>query len=72
MGGKAALAQMLCSFWLQKLNETHFTANYAGPPTSLVVFTPLVDTPLADIPAVFFHISHWYLSWNTAGGDNCI
>ena len=27
---------------------------------------------LADFPAVFFHISHWYLSWNTAGGDNCI
>ena len=21
--------------------------------------------PLADFPAVFFHISHWYLSWNT-------
>ena len=20
---------------------------------------------LADFPAVFFHISHWYLSWNT-------
>ena len=27
---------------------------------------------IADFPAVFFHISHWYLSWNTAGGDNCI
>ena len=21
--------------------------------------------PLADFPAVFFHISHWYLPWNT-------
>ena len=20
--------------------------------------------PLEDFPAVFFHISHWYLSWN--------
>ena len=29
-------------------------------------------TLLADFPAVFFHISHWYLSWNTAGGGNCI
>ena len=27
---------------------------------------------LADFPAVFFHISHWYLSWNTAGGGDCI
>ena len=27
---------------------------------------------VADFPAVFFHISHWYLSWNTAGGGNCI
>ena len=26
----------------------------------------------ADFPAVFFHISHWYLSWNTAGGGDCI
>ena len=24
-----------------------------------------VTTILADFPAVFFHISHWYLSWNT-------
>ena len=23
---------------------------------------------IADFPAVFFHISHWYLLWNTAGG----
>ena len=46
MGGKIALAQMLCSFWLQKLNEMHFTADYAWPPTSLVVFFPLVDIPL--------------------------
>ena len=28
--------------------------------------------PLADFPAVFFHISPWYLSWNTAGGGDCI
>ena len=27
---------------------------------------------LADFPALFFHISHWYLSWNTAGGCDCI
>ena len=27
---------------------------------------------LADFPAVFVHISHWYLSWNTAGGGDCI
>ena len=26
---------------------------------------------LEDSPAVLFHISHWYLSWNTAGGGNC-
>ena len=32
----------------------------------------LDDEGVADFPAVFFHISHWYLSWNTAGGDNCI
>ena len=35
-------------------------------------FCPLGGYPLADFPAVFFHISHWYLSWNTAGGGNCI
>ena len=27
---------------------------------------------VADFPAVFSHISHWYLSWNTAGGGDCI
>ena len=27
---------------------------------------------IADFPVVFSHISHWYLSWNTAGGGNCI
>ena len=27
---------------------------------------------IADFPAVFFHISHWYLSWNTAVGGDCI
>ena len=25
---------------------------------------------LEDFPAVFFHISHWYLPWNTAGRGN--
>ena len=24
-----------------------------------------VGVLVADFPAVFFHISHWYLSWNT-------
>ena len=60
MGGKILLAQMLCSFWLQKLNEMHFTANYARPPTSLVVFSPLVDTPPQkgrDMPT--FHIKYY-------------
>ena len=28
-----------------------------------IVFKEPID--LADFPAVFFHISHWYLSWNT-------
>ena len=29
---------------------------------------PLINVSLlvADFPAVFFHISHWYLSWNRA------
>ena len=31
-----------------------------------------VQYSVADFPAVFFHISYWYLSWNTAGGGNCI
>ena len=39
------------------------------------IFLPQMDKVgfgIADFPAVFFHISHWYLSWNTAGGGNCI
>ena len=30
------------------------------------------EPSLADFPAVFSHISHWYLSWNTAGSGDCI
>ena len=30
---------------------------------------PLIDR--ADFPAVFIHIFHWYLSWNTVGGGDC-
>ena len=26
----------------------------------------------ADFPAALFHISYWYLSWNTAGSGDCI
>ena len=46
-----------------------------GHATTLDEFSEKFQTafnPLADFPAVFFHISHWYLSWNTAGGGNCI
>ena len=35
-------------------------------------FSTQLRSILADFPAVFFHISHWYLSWNTAGGGDCI
>ena len=33
-------------------------------------FGRLLGWSLADNPAVFFHISQWYLSWNTAGSGN--
>ena len=35
-------------------------------------FFRIFPLTLADFPAVFFHISHWYLSWNTAGGGDCV
>ena len=35
-----------------------------GTAGDLVVVT-VSGVLLADFPAVFFHIFHWYLSWNT-------
>ena len=34
-------------------------------PKNLTGLAGGVREGLADFPAVFFHISHWYLSWNT-------
>ena len=55
--------------------EIVITAKVAEVVSEVVqlIFDPAtVGFKLADFPAVFFHISHWYLSWNTAGGGDCI
>ena len=48
----------LTSEWIKDLTKKH-ECNF-----SLALFDP-GGGGVADFPAVFFHISHWYLSWNT-------
>ena len=43
-----------------------------GSPELMIKHPLQVGHGLADFPAVFFHISYWYLLWNTAGGGDCI
>ena len=50
---------------LRENKEYVIDANFQSLTYSWTTKLPEVYIGLADFPAVFFHISHWYLSWNT-------
>ena len=61
-----------CQFWLHpcrlgfsSIVNLNFIIYVNAPCSGLQYSRAGVGRYLADFPAVFFHISHWYLSWNT-------
>ena len=60
---KIAMCQLEKIGWLS-LNFKFKTSSVALY-SVVCVWVCEASVSLADFPAVFFHISHWYLSWNT-------